>query len=111
MAVHWLSQFGLVRALPNMFVTLDVYGAYVFFACVCGVGLLLLGLWAPETRKVPMERMEELFKPNGNWFTGWKAKVDLTVPSAALDGKLGDGVVVSETEEKHEVMREEAERI
>ena len=110
MAVHWLCQFGLVRALPNMFVTLDVYGAYVFFACVCGVGLLILGLWAPETRNIPMERMEELFKPHGNWFTGWKAKVDLTVPSPALDEKLGQGGLVSETE-KHEVMHEEAERV
>lgn len=111
MAVHWLSQFGLVRALPNMFVTLDVYGAYIFFCCVCGVGLLLLGFWAPETRKVPMERMEELFKPNGNWWTGWKAKLDLTTPSAGLDGKLDPGLMGSGIEEKQDVMHEEVERV
>lgn len=111
MAVHWLSQFGLVRALPNMFVTLDIYGAYVFFCCVCGVGLVILGFWAPETRKVPMERMEELFKPNGNWCTGWKAKLDLTIPPAEMDGKLDHDLIVSGTEEKQEVMREEAERV
>jgi MFS family permease len=94
MAVHWLSQFDLVRALPNMLVTLDVYGAYIFFCCVCGVGLLLLGFWVPETRKVPMERMEEFFKPNGNRWTSWKAKLDSTTPFAGLDGKLDSGLMV-----------------
>ena len=76
MTVHWLFQFAVVRVTPNMFVALDVYGAYVFWAIICAVGLVGLGLWAPETKGVPMERMEELFE--GKWYTGWKKSVDLT---------------------------------
>ncbi|KAG8168940.1 hypothetical protein KVR01_001689 [Diaporthe batatas] len=75
MAVHWLFQFAVVRVTPNLFVSLHIWGAYVFWACVCAVGLVLLGLWAPETKAVPLERMEELFA--GHWWMGWKAKVDL----------------------------------
>ena len=56
-----------------MFVSLNVWGAYIFFALVCGLGLLLLGLWAPETKGVPMDRMGELF--SGPWWMGWKAKI------------------------------------
>lgn len=75
MALHWFFQFAVVRVTPNMFVSLHIWGTYVFYAVFCAVGLVLLGLWAPETKGVPMERMDELF--SGYWWVGWKAKVDL----------------------------------
>jgi Sugar (and other) transporter len=71
MALHWFYQFAVVRVTPNMFVSLDVWGAYVFWACICVLGIVILGLWAPETKAVPMERMEELF--DGPWYRGWRA--------------------------------------
>ncbi|OBT88566.1 hypothetical protein VE02_03952 [Pseudogymnoascus sp. 03VT05] len=76
MALHWFFQFAVVRVTPNMFVSLDVWGAYIFWAIVCAVGFVLLGIWAPETKGIPMERMEELF--DGPWWMGWRAKVDLS---------------------------------
>ncbi|KIA75367.1 hypothetical protein HK57_00150 [Aspergillus ustus] len=76
MALHWFFQFAVVRVTPNMFVSLDIYGAFVFWALICAVGLALLALMAPETKGIPMERMDELFA--GRWWMGWKAKVDLS---------------------------------
>jgi hypothetical protein len=73
MALHWFFQFAVVRVTPNMFVSLDIWGAYVFWAVVCFVGFVILGLWAPETMGVPMERMDELFA--GRWWMGWNAKI------------------------------------
>lgn len=73
MALHWFFQFAVVRVTPNMFVSLDVWGAYVFWALICGIGIVVLGLWAPETKGVPMERMGELF--TGHWWMGWRAKL------------------------------------
>lgn len=75
MALHWFFQFAVVRVTPNMFVNLHIWGTYCFYAVFCAIGLVLLGLWAPETNGVPMERMDELF--SGHWWLGWKAKVDL----------------------------------
>lgn len=75
MALHWFFQFAVVRVTPNMFVNLHIWGTYCFYAGICAIGLVVLGLWAPETKGVPMERMEELF--SGYWWMGWKAKVDL----------------------------------
>ncbi|KHN93976.1 Sugar/inositol transporter [Metarhizium album ARSEF 1941] len=75
MMVHWFFQFAVVRTTPAMFGNLDVWGAYVFWALVCLIGLVVLGLWAPETKGVPLERMEELFE--GPWYKTWKAKVDV----------------------------------
>lgn len=94
MMIHWFFQFAVVRVTPNMFVSLNVWGAYVFWACVCAVGLVLLGLWAPETKGVPMERMEELFA--GPWYRGWKAKIDLD--ASEPETILGD---VDSVEEDH----------
>ena len=76
MALHWFFQFAVVRVTPNLFVSLHTYGAYVFWAMICFQGIVVLGLWAPETKGIPMERMGELFE--GPWYLGWKAKVDLT---------------------------------
>lgn len=73
MTIHWFFQFAVVRVTPNMFQSLNIWGAYVFWACICAAGFVLLGLMAPETKGVPMERMSELFdKP---WYLGWRAKV------------------------------------
>ncbi|KAH8586680.1 general substrate transporter [Bisporella sp. PMI_857] len=76
MALHWFFQFAVVRVTPNMFVSLDIWGAYIFWAMVCAGGFVLLGLWAPETKGIPMEKMGELFA--GRWWMGWKATVDMT---------------------------------
>ncbi|KXJ88179.1 general substrate transporter [Microdochium bolleyi] len=83
MACHWFFQFAVVRVTPNMFASLNVWGAYVFWSFVCAIGLVVLWLWAPETKGVPMERMEELFA--GKWYMGWKAKVDL---SSSVESRL-----------------------
>lgn len=76
MALHWFFQFAVVRVTPNMFVSFNVWGAYVFWALICFIGFVILGFWAPETKGIPMERMEELFA--GRWWMGWSAQVDLT---------------------------------
>ncbi|KAF8848901.1 general substrate transporter [Acephala macrosclerotiorum] len=75
-----------IRMTPNMFVSFNVWGAYVFWALICFIGFVILGVWAPETKAIPMERMEELFA--GRWWMGWRAKVDLT--ETHTGGKLHD---------------------
>jgi hypothetical protein len=73
MTVHWFFQFAVVRVTPNMLASLHVYGAYIFWAAICAAGLVVLGLWAPETKRVPLEQMDDLFR--GPWYSTWKAKV------------------------------------
>lgn len=87
-ALHWFFQFAVVRVTPNMFVSLDVWGAYIFWACICGGGFVILGLWAPETKGVPMERMGELF--SGHWWMGWRAKLGPAPLDGFLEEKFGD---------------------
>ncbi|KAJ5711850.1 hypothetical protein N7488_006006 [Penicillium malachiteum] len=72
MGLHWFFQFAVVRVTPNMF-ALDVWGAYLFWALICFCGLIVLGVWMPETKGVSMEQMDELFA--GPWYLRWKARV------------------------------------
>ncbi|CAH0028178.1 unnamed protein product [Clonostachys rhizophaga] len=81
MMLHWFFQFAVVRVTPNMFVGLGVSGTYIFWTCVYAVGILLLGVWAPETKGVPMERMDELF--SGPWYIGWRANISPSADSLA----------------------------
>ncbi|KAJ5523966.1 hypothetical protein N7494_010616 [Penicillium frequentans] len=78
MGLHWFFQFAVVRVTPNMF-ALDVWGAYLFWALICFCGLLILGIWMPETKGVPMEQMGELF--DGPWYMRWNARVKDVDPS------------------------------
>lgn len=73
MSLHWFFQFAVVRVTPNMFVSLHDWGAYLFWALVCFVGLIVLGVWMPETKGVDIERMGELFE--GPWYLRWRARV------------------------------------
>lgn len=72
MCLHWFFQFAVVRVTPNMFVSLNVWGAYVFYASICTLGLIILGIWMPETKGVPIERMGDLF--DGPWYLRWRAR-------------------------------------
>lgn len=72
MSLHWFFQFAVVRVTPNMFVSLNVWGAYLFWAIICTCGLVVLGIWMPETKGVPIERMGDLF--DTPWYLRWKAK-------------------------------------
>ncbi|KAJ4360066.1 uncharacterized protein N0V89_000625 [Didymosphaeria variabile] len=74
MALHWLYQFAVVRVTPVMLAALDKWGAYIFWAMICAIGIVVLGLWAPETKSVPLERMHELF--DHSWYKCWKSKLD-----------------------------------
>ncbi|KFG87184.1 putative MFS quinate transporter [Metarhizium anisopliae] len=99
MMVHWLFQFAVVRTTPPMFRNLDVWGAYVFWALVCFIGLIVLGIWAPETKGVPLERMGELFE--GPWYKTWKAKVNMNGDGESLHLQTSRDSVVHQHENRN----------
>ncbi|KAJ6001258.1 hypothetical protein N7522_006485 [Penicillium canescens] len=72
MALHWFFQFAVVRVTGDMFVSLDVWGAYLFWALICFLGIIILSIWMPETKGVPIERMGDLFE--GPWYLRWRAR-------------------------------------
>lgn len=101
-SLHWFFQFAVVRATPNMFVSMQVWGAYLFWAIICFLGLVILGVWMPETKGVPIERMGDLF--DSPWYLRWNAKArPLDSPSSASDSRDTDVEVSNERTDKQDV--------
>ena len=99
-SLRWFFQFAVVYATPVMFASLNVWGAFLFWGCICAVGLVLLGLMAPETKQVPIEGMDQLFA--GPWYSTWRAKYTGVVVPDVKEGESGDVEKVEESPERGE---------
>ncbi|GLB38972.1 putative major facilitator superfamily, sugar transporter (TC 2.A.1.1) family protein [Lyophyllum shimeji] len=61
-ASNWLFGFLIARFTPQMFLTMG-YGVYMFFATLMVLSIFYVFFILPETKQIPLERMEELFAP------------------------------------------------
>jgi sugar porter (SP) family MFS transporter len=68
-ASNWLFAFIIARFTPQMFMTMK-YGVYLFFATFMVLSIIFVWFIVPETKNVPLERMNELFAPG---LKPWKA--------------------------------------
>lgn len=60
-ASNWFFNFIVSRFTPQMFLTMG-YGVYFFFACLMILSVPFVFFLIPETKGVPLERMDELFE-------------------------------------------------
>ncbi|KAH7355657.1 putative MFS quinate transporter [Pyrenochaeta sp. MPI-SDFR-AT-0127] len=97
MSLHWFFQFAVVRVTPVMLAALDKWGAYVFWSMVCATGIVVLGLWAPETKGIPLECMPELF--DLPWYKCWRSKIDISEEyQSSIEGKPSEKCLVDQRE-------------
>ncbi|KAK7031699.1 general substrate transporter [Favolaschia claudopus] len=68
-ASNWFWGFIITRFTPQMFTAMG-YGVYIFFATLMVVSIPFVYFILPETKQIPLERMEELFEPG---MKPWKA--------------------------------------
>ncbi|KAJ7777154.1 general substrate transporter [Mycena metata] len=68
-ASNWFWGFIITRFTPQMFTAMG-YGVYIFFASLMIISIPFIYFILPETKQVPLERMEELFEPG---MKPWKA--------------------------------------
>ncbi|KIY73967.1 general substrate transporter [Cylindrobasidium torrendii FP15055 ss-10] len=57
---NWLYTFLIARFTPQMFSSMH-YGVYIFFASLMVLSVPYVYFLLPETKTVPLERMDELF--------------------------------------------------
>ncbi|KAI5480252.1 Quinate permease [Pseudohyphozyma bogoriensis] len=63
--VQWLVQFVIVYATPYMIKSMD-YGVFIFFGLFTVFSAFYVYYWIPETRNIPLEKMDLLFSQTGN---------------------------------------------
>jgi sugar porter (SP) family MFS transporter len=66
MFFHYVNQYANSRALPSMLLAMNNWGAMIFFAVVCAIGLLFAWFFIPEAAGQNLESVEELF--NRPWY-------------------------------------------
>ncbi|KAE9400105.1 hypothetical protein BT96DRAFT_657693 [Gymnopus androsaceus JB14] len=67
-ANNWLYSFLIARFTPQS--SLPWATAYLFFASLMVLSIAFVFLFVPETKQVPLERMEEIFAPG---LPAWRA--------------------------------------
>lgn len=60
-ANNWFWNFLISRFTPQMFLKMD-YGVYMFFACLMLLSIPYVYFLIPETKGIPLEKMDELFE-------------------------------------------------
>ncbi|KIY64929.1 general substrate transporter [Cylindrobasidium torrendii FP15055 ss-10] len=68
-ASNWLYTFLIARFTPQMFAKMD-FGVYFFFASLMVLSVPFVFFLLPETKSIPLERMDELF---GSDLRPWRA--------------------------------------
>ncbi|KAL4898358.1 general substrate transporter [Aspergillus ambiguus] len=70
MAFHWAFYFGCSRAMPSLLAATDKWGAFVFFGCICLLGLVYVFFAMPDTTGRSLEALDSLFQRP--WYTVYK---------------------------------------
>ncbi|KJA25517.1 hypothetical protein HYPSUDRAFT_199669 [Hypholoma sublateritium FD-334 SS-4] len=83
-ASNWLFAFIIARFTPQMFLAMS-YGVYIFFATFMIFSIAFVYFVLPESRQVPLERMNELFAPG---VKPWKAHA--IVMNRTRDERMAD---------------------
>lgn len=65
-ASNWLWNFLITRFTPQMFTSMG-YGVYFFFASLMILSSFFVWFLLPETKGIPLESMDELFKAKPVW--------------------------------------------
>ncbi|KAJ7230403.1 general substrate transporter [Mycena pura] len=106
-ASNWFWGFIITRFTPQMFTAMG-YGVYLFFASLMVLSVPFVYVTLPETKQIPLERMEELFEPG---MKPWKAHaaVMARVHETRLQRKDGSPRSVS-LEKDDETKREGSSR-
>ncbi|KAL3484911.1 hypothetical protein BJX62DRAFT_248083 [Aspergillus germanicus] len=67
MALHWAFYFGCSKAMPSLLAATHRWGAFVFFTCICVVGLVYVFFAMPDTTGRSLEALDALFERP--WYT------------------------------------------
>jgi sugar porter (SP) family MFS transporter len=65
-ASNWLYNFAIARATPVAFLNIG-WGFYLIFACLMFLSVPWVFFMLPETKGIPLEKMDDLFNTRPTW--------------------------------------------
>lgn len=67
---HWLFIYAIKYSIPSLLDDTDNWGAFLFFAGWCFVGLIYVFFMVPETAGLSVEEVDKIFE--GPWFSAFR---------------------------------------
>ncbi|KAJ4307958.1 hypothetical protein N0V84_012386 [Fusarium piperis] len=97
---HWLFIYVVKYSIPSLLELTDNWGAFIFFAGWCFLGLVYVFFMVPEISGFSVEEIDHLFK--GPWFNAYRGSQRRTVIESVEtgDSRLPDG----QSKDKQEVV-------
>lgn len=66
---HWIFIYAIKYSIPSIMDSMNNWGAFIFFAAWCAVGLTYSYLMVPEVAGLSVEEMEHIF--DGPWYNAF----------------------------------------
>ena len=86
---NWLWNFLISRFTPQMFTQMS-YGVYFFFASLMICAIVFIFFLIPETKSVPLERMDRLFETKPVWHAHGRIMQQLQEDEAEFRREIQD---------------------
>ncbi|KAH6695012.1 general substrate transporter [Plectosphaerella plurivora] len=93
---HWLFIYAIKFSVPDLLKATDNWGAFLFFAGWCFVGLIYVYLMVPEVAGLSVEEIDEVFE--GSWLNALKTTRRPRSVEGQPDGQSDTGKGSSENE-------------
>ena len=85
---HWLFIYAVKFSIPDMLAAMDNWGAFLFFAGWCFLGLIYVYLMVPEVAGLSVEEVDKIFE--GPWLNAFRATRRTNAVDAVEFGETGD---------------------
>ncbi|CAH0017048.1 unnamed protein product [Clonostachys rhizophaga] len=92
---HWLFIFAIKQSLPSLLHNTNNWGAFLFFAGWCVLGLIYIYLMVPEIAGLSVEEVDKIFE--GSWLNAIKVTRAHRAQTRAFDTMDGVEDAGSET--------------
>lgn len=86
---NWLWNFLVSRFTPQMLAQME-YGTYFFFASLMFLSIFFVYFLIPETKGVPLERMDQLFETKPVWHAHGRIMAQLQEDEAEFRREIQD---------------------
>ncbi|KAM0324312.1 hypothetical protein ACHAQA_008089 [Verticillium albo-atrum] len=99
---HWLFIYAVKFSIPDLLKATDNWGAFLFFAGWCFVGLIYVYLMVPEVAGLSVEEIDQVFE--GSWLNAWRTtrKPNQSLRHESVEGQVehDKGDAQSDTEKE-----------
>lgn len=96
---HWLFIYAIKYAFPNILSSMNNWGAFIFFAGWCFLGLLYTYFIVPEVAGLSVEEIDAIFQ--GPWYNAFTRSKRGPVIVGLEEGRMHETNIDKDSDQKN----------